>query len=1188
MRSNAIKTTQAPTYERNRFQRVDRDSRLHCHEKGHWAKDCPKKGTTVANSANEIRGKEIGAWMATAGQELGKGLWILDSGAMHHMSSEWELFTNFAQHKATISIANGKAIEATGIGEIVITVQDSKGARTPIRLRGVLYVPALGPNNLVSVRCIHQACGTVVFGGLTRDRVGIHMDGKEMGVAELRRNSYILLASAKERDTQDEERTSPNASANQADHSKTTATLIEWHQHLGHLGFDDIKQLAKSEIPLEISGSMSNPTCEFCQLAKHTRTPNSNQATHRATSPIELIHSDLAGPMVTPSLGGAKYFLQFIDDYSRHTTIYTIRNKSDVIGCFRKYKALVENQQSKKIKRFRSDGGGEYTSNEFSQLLADSGIQREQTAPYTPEQNGVAERANRTIIGRAKAMLFAAGLKDELWGEAVHTAVYLKNRSPTSALPEGMTPLQRFTGEVPNLTSLIPFGAKAFKHVPKELRTKWEPNSIPCIFTGYGGTNQFRVLIGRKIHITRDLSVGKPNNYTNEQRLTPPSNKPFVPITVDEMTGDDIPMSAAETLPPDNPIQEPADPDDLAPPPQTPHRTYTPGVFPQDPIDDIIHLRQPQPAEPPPQEEIYSARPRHTTAGKFSSTRFHDETFSGLAYQKLPPLPTEYHAYYLSNIPEPASYTEAIIGPNQKQWKEAIEEELQSLHDNHTWVITSLPSGRTAVKCKWVFREKKGAEGETIRYKARLVAKGFTQQYGIDYLETYAPVVKLGSLRILLAIAAFNNYEIHQGDIKTAYLLGKLEEEIYMEIPEGVVAPATTQRNGTPVCRLFRGLYGLKQSGRIWNRAWDDFLIGECNFKRSADDYAVYFRIGQQQTPLWTVIWVDDVLWIGDSKDISEAKKELGTRFPLKDLGAAHFFLGMKILRKPAERKIILSQRQYIDMILQRFGFQDCHTVSTPLEPGAQLISNPTPNLTDDESLYRSILGSIMYLMLCTRPDLAFAVGKLSKFNANPSSEHMKALKRLLRYISKTRDHALHFGPYDSHSKPTPFVFSDADWAGDKDNRRSTGAYICTISDTKANSPHTAVSWSSKQQSTVALSSTEAEYMALTQACKEAMWVRRFMREIQSISEQKLPPTIPPITIFADNQGSMALAKNPEFHSRTKHIHIQQHFIREKVVEEEVRLEYLSTGDMAADLLTKALPREKVERFREYIGVLET
>jgi len=229
-----------------------------------------------------------------------------------------------------------------------------------------------------------------------------------------------------------------------------------------------------------------------------------------------------------------------------------------------------------------------------------------------------------------------------------------------------------------------------------------------------------------------------------------------------------------------------------------------------------------------------------------------------------------------------------------------------------------------------------------------------------------------------------------------------------------------------------------------------------------------------------------------------------------------------------------------------------------------------------------------MYLMLCTRPDLAFAVGKLSKFSSNPTLTHMNALKRLLRYISKTQDHALHFGPFDHTSKITPYMLSDADWAGDKDNRRSTGAYVCTISDNKANSAHTAVSWSSKQQATVALSSTEAEYMALRQACKEAIWVRRFMGEIWTIKNGNTSGHTPPITIFADNQGSIALAKNPEFHSRTKHISIQQHFVREKVEEGHVRMEYLPTGDMLADLLTKALPRERVERFRKATGVYES
>jgi len=307
---------------------------------------------------------------------------------------------------------------------------------------------------------------------------------------------------------------------------------------------------------------------------------------------------------------------------------------------------------------------------------------------------------------------------------------------------------------------------------------------------------------------------------------------------------------------------------------------------------------------PPPQEPIYSQRPRRANAGKFTSTWFDNETFSSLATHYPNPNTYNCQAYNTMSTTEPTTYAEAIKGQNNREWKEAIEEELTSLRDNNTWTITLLPEARTAVRCKWVFKEKRGAEGKIERYKARLVAKGFTQQYGIDYLETYAPVVKLALLRIWLAIAAFYNFEIHQGDIKTAYLLGQLEEEIYIEILEGVSLPTEKPKIEKPVCRLWCGLYGLKQSGRIWNKAWDDFLLGKCHFKRSVENYAVYYRIGRGNSPLWVLIWVDDVLWIGKPYDINEAKWELARRFPLQDLGPAHFFLGMKIIRKAQERKI--------------------------------------------------------------------------------------------------------------------------------------------------------------------------------------------------------------------------------------------------------------------------------------------
>ena len=606
-----------------------------------------------------------------------------------------------------------------------------------------------------------------------------------------------------------------------------------------------------------------------------------------------------------------------------------------------------------------------------------------------------------------------------------------------------------------------------------------------------------------------------------------------------------------------------------------------------DAVQDMIYLQRESPTNSQPPEPRVSQRSRRTNAGKFISARFRDQQFSRLAIDSSPNTLPAYHAFCTMRTydTEPNTYAEAVTGPNAKDWKLAIAEELASLAENESWLLTELPEGRSTVKCRWVFHEKRGAEGEIIRYKARLVAKGFTQQYGIDYLETYAPVVKSTSLRIILVLAAFYNFEIHQGDIKSAYLLGKLDEEIYMEVPEGIEVQERSKRR--IVCRLLRGLYGLKQSGRIWNKAWESFLVEKCGFTRSVEDYAVYYRLGPLGKPLWILIWVDDVLWIGEPADISKAKEELGKQFPLKDLDPAHFFLGMTIIRLLEQHKIILMQDQYIDTVMKRFNFEDTYPVSTPMEPGSQLTcTSETPDSTQaDETLYRSIPGSMMYLMLCTRPDLAFAIGRLSKYSSNPTNEHLKAAKSLLRYTSKTRNVGLHFGPFSPARLPTALVFSDADWAGEIENRRSTSAYVCTISDGTPNSTHTAISWSSKQQPTIALFSTEAEYMALTQACKEAIWIRRLLTELST--EMTPYDTAAPITIFADNQGSMALAKNPEFHSRTKHIGIQHHFIREKVSTGEVTLEYLPTGDMLADQLTKALPREKVEQFRQEMGVYE-
>ena len=474
-----------------------------------------------------------------------------------------------------------------------------------------------------------------------------------------------------------------------------------------------------------------------------------------------------------------------------------------------------------------------------------------------------------------------------------------------------------------------------------------------------------------------------------------------------------------------------------------------------------------------------------------------------------------------------------------------------------------------------------------IKYKARLVAKGFTQRYGIDYLETYAPVVKLTSLRIILALAAARNYEVDQTDIKSAYLLAKLDEEIYMDIPEGLTLEYDT---GRKVCKLLKGLYGLKPSGRMWNQEWDRHLVGTCGFTRRKDHHAVYLKAGENGDYCWVLIWVDNVLWIGPWDMVDEAKSQLAKQFPVTDMGTAHFFLGIEIIRKRNSHQISLNQFAYIQKILERFHHTDAHTVSTPLKPGSKLLEADTTNSGKkevDETEYQSMIGSLMYLMLCTRQDIAFAVGALSRNNNSPRVGHWTAAKHLIRYVIKTPHLGLTLGPFENRDLH-PILYSDADWAGDLDTRKSTGGYICLLA-------RSAVSWSSKRQQTVTLSSTEAEYMALTQATKEAIWVSRFLAELQGISqnsENPIPNPTDPATcthktrIYIDNQGSIALAHNPEFHARTKHIAIPEHYVREKVDTGEIELVYLHTGDMIADCLTKNLSREKVQWFRSEMGVL--
>jgi hypothetical protein len=488
------------------------------------------------------------------------------------------------------------------------------------------------------------------------------------------------------------------------------------------------------------------------------------------------------------------------------------------------------------------------------------------------------------------------------------------------------------------------------------------------------------------------------------------------------------------------------------------------------------------------------------------------------------------------------------------------------LIENKTWKLVDRPKNRKVLRGKWVWKLKRGSYGEIVRHKARWVVKGFEQQAGIDFNQTFASVVKPMSYKAIFAIAAALDWELGQMDVKTAFLYGRIDSEIYVEQPEGCC-----QEEGQ-VCLLEKALYGLKQAPRVWYETMAKFLQEELGLEPLDSDMSVFHTTDGRQ--LIIAVYVDDLLIAGpDMEEIHGVKKILTNRFKMTDLGSCSYYLGMQVTRDRLNRTIKLSQRGYLENVLEQFGMSDCKPVATPMETSAKHMVRSEDHWMakpEDRQRYQSAVGSLMYAMMGTRPDIAFAVSAVSRFASNPNDQHWNAVKRILRYLKGSLELQLTFsGPIKNL-----IGYSDSNWAGDHDTRRSTSGYIFNIGSG-------AISWSSKRQPTVALSSCEAEYVGQTNAIKEAIWLKQFLAQVHVDQFNSPSATI----IFCDNQGAISLANNPVFHARTKHIAVHHHFGREKVQSGDVELKYTPTELQVADGLTKALDKSRFIRFREAIGV---
>jgi hypothetical protein len=511
----------------------------------------------------------------------------------------------------------------------------------------------------------------------------------------------------------------------------------------------------------------------------------------------------------------------------------------------------------------------------------------------------------------------------------------------------------------------------------------------------------------------------------------------------------------------------------------------------------------------------------------------------------------------VSETHDPETFAEASGHPD---WDTTMNEEYRSLMENDTWDLVPLPKGRKLIRCKWVYRTKYASDGSIERHKARLVAKGFSQVEGIDYNETFAPVAKMNSIRLVLALAASHKWEVHQMDVKSAFLHGDLKEEIYMEQPPGYV-----QNDSSLVCRLKKSLYGLKQAPRAWYAKMDSFLIAT-RFSRCHSDPNVYTKkVGSHLIIL--VLYVDDLILTGsDSKLLNHVKTSLKKKFEMTDLGFLHYFLGLQVLQ--TNEGIFLSQSKYACDLLLHFHMDDCKPSPSPFQSGVKLSATCTsPEV--DATLYRQLVGSLLYLTH-TRPDLSFAVGLVARYMQTPHESHWKAAKRILRYVRGTVQFGIH---YSSGGTPLLVGFTDSDWAGDPDDQKSTVGYVFIL----GSGP---VTWACKKQQTIALSSAEAEYRAAVNASQEALWLRQILSEFGFQHQH-------PTSLWCDNQSAIKLAKDPVQHQRSKHIELHMHFIRKLIHDQVIEVLFCPTEDQVADIFTKSLTKAKFSKLRSMLGVQE-
>ena len=1043
---------------------------------------------------------------------------LLDSGASVHIICDHNLFCKLDSKDNNISfleMADGSktsnVIEGTGVAKI--PVQDITGNKIFLTFNDALYVPSFS-KNIVSINLAIKAGYKFNLNDIGHECM-VSSKGEIVKINS-RNNLYFL---------------------NHLSFKKTiTRPIEEWHKLLGHPNYVDLNKLPAVSINMQFSKDKVPLNCETCLKAKFNREIGKSND-ERGSRPFEIVHMDLSGPINKDNLLGTSYVLGIVCDYSQFLLVYNIASKSDSYKALKLY--LAHTAKYGKTVTCKTDFGGEFESDAFNEILLNNNINHEHSAPFCPWTNGRIERQWSTLWNVVRCLLFDSKVPDFLWPFAVKYACFLRNRSYVSRIKS--TPLQLVTKTKPDMSKIWLFGSKCY-YYNTDSKTKLDQRGMLGVFIGYDSSSSCKLIFDPETHvIKRKLIVKTLNVHFYADR--PTSNLDYIPTFEDENEESQNENESSETM--------------------TNNQNSSENVN-----DNSVK---------------YNLRERSKISYSENYCNLESENANNDGH--IDPLlmdnsnindDIEINDYHLTdkdfyvcynvnntNIYLPNTYKQAMSSPNHEQWAAAMDKEYNSLIENDTWDLVPLPPGKEVIGGRWLFQLKPDPIEEVL-FKARYVAQGFAQRMGLNYLDTYAPTAKFPSMRVISDISAQITLILHHCDVVTAYLNADIDfDELYVRQPPGKI------KNPNLVCKLKKAIYGLKQAAFRWHATILEFMKSQ-KLEPTVSDPCVFIRKSESSI-LIILLWVDDlIIAASDQYTLNTFKSNFAKTFKIKDLGPLKYFLGIQFTI--CKESVSLDQSMYVKNLLSRFNAHDMKPCSIPCDPSIYDLLREPSELLENPTEYRELVGSYIYLMTATRPDLAYIVTLLSRFMQKPTKMHMQIARRVLRYLKATVTHKLN---YVKSNEPSQIVgYSDSDWASDVDFQSISGYAF------KLNENSGLISWRSGKQSLVAASSTEAEYIALFHATCEALFLRQLVAEIQCTAPQT-------VQIYGDNVGALKLAEHPVYHKKTRHINIKYHFIRKYVANKAIRITYIPSKLNLADMCTKPVKSPNIRNFESIRGKLQ-